>query len=101
MTLFEDITSYLEAEGWTLEEQHERIGLVLASRGVGFGGGRNVLSILCPVIEPRDWATRGHGILKRFSADGTAGERYLVVESREGMTSDFQRSARVEHNVQI
>jgi hypothetical protein len=102
MTLFDDVSSYLNAEGWTLrEESDEALGLVVASRGVGFGGGENVLSVLCPNLEPREWTTRGAGVLRRFAGDGAAGERFLVVESREGITPEFQRLARYEHKVQI
>ncbi len=101
MTLVDEATTYLKAEGWTVNPNKTDAEFISATRA-GFGGGTDQVFVWCPTIDDiRSWRTSESGMLRRFESEAGPGQKFLLVESREGLSSQFQRAARADHNVQI
>ncbi|GAA3455293.1 NACHT domain-containing protein [Dactylosporangium matsuzakiense] len=102
MTLFEEATSYLEAEGYSVVTADRRSGLVKAEKA-GIGGMSDQITVWCPAYDDAEELRRNEGtLLHRFKEDSrTDGLKFLLVESTHGLSAGFRPQARAAYDVEV
>lgn len=101
MTLFEEATSYLEAEGYSLVTTEVRSGLVKAEKA-GIGGMSDQITVWCPPYGEAEELRRNEGgMLHRFKEDSrTGGLKFLLLESTQGLSAGFRQQVLSSYDVQ-
>ncbi|WP_432841241.1 NACHT domain-containing protein [Dactylosporangium sp. CA-092794] len=101
MTLFEEATSYLRAEGYSIGTTDARTGLVKAEKA-GIGGMNDQITVWCPPYgEPEELRRNEGGMLHRFKEDSrTGGLKFLLLESTQGLSAGFRQQVLSSYDVQ-
>jgi hypothetical protein len=105
MSLYDQARSFLKARGMTVEEKGEHF-LLATLPGGGIGGEDQVTGVWVltrdqregrhPTLLEEKYTTRFSNAASRYRA----AHLYLLVDTREGLSQDFQRAAR-QHGVKI
>jgi hypothetical protein len=101
MTLYDDAVTFLQSDGWSIATASHRE--VIRARRAGIGDNSEHMTVWCPQSEESDELRRREaGLLHRFAEDArTPGQKYLLVESTQGMSTDLRRLAFQEHNITV
>src|SRR2546430_16104477 len=101
MTLYDDALTFLQSDGWSIASAPHRE--VIRARRAGIGDNSEHMTVWCPDSpEPDDLRRRESALLHRFAEDArTPGQKYLLVESTHGMSTEMRRKAFQEHNITV
>jgi hypothetical protein len=103
VSLVDDAATFLEADGWSVIRRESDASLISAKRA-GFGDASDQVHVWC-ASAPKNSGDLWRGesaMLKRFTDEAaTPGQKFLLVETREGLSVDFQRQALRDFNVSI
>jgi pentapeptide repeat protein len=101
MTLAEDTTTFLAADGWVVTQRDQM--LIVGTRQ-GYGPVSDQMLIWVPQrgYAPEQLRMREDGYLRRFEEQArTPGQKYLLTESTEGFSAEFRRRAFREFGVTL
>lgn len=100
-TLADEAATFLAADGWLVTQRDQM--LIVGSRQ-GFGDVSDQVLIWVPQqgYTPEQLRLREDGYLRRFEEQArTQGQKYLLVESTEGLSAEFRRRAFREFGVSL
>ena len=99
-TLAVEAATFLEADGWLVTQRDQL--LIVGSRP-GLGDMSDQVLLWAPQgHSPEQMRLREDGYLRRFSEYATAqGQKFMLVESTEGLSAEFRRRASREFGVQV
>ena len=101
MTLYDEALTFLESEGWAVPGEPR--GDVVRARRAAIGDNSEHMTVWCPGVEDaEDLRRREATLLRAFAEEArTAGAKFLLVESTQGLSAEFRRQAKHEYNVDI
>ena len=100
MTLMEDATTFLSANGWLVTRPDT---MLLSGTRAALGDVSDQILVWVPQVHtPEQLRLREDGYLRRFETEAqTRGQKYLLVESTAGLSMNFRRRALGEFGVSI
>src|SRR5688572_13660758 len=101
MTLFDETRAFLAAVGYSVDSSDSRAGVVRGDRAA-IGDTSDQITVWCPsYADPEELRRNEAGLLRRFATDTrSTGKRFLLVESIQGLSSEFRSEARTSFSVQ-
>lgn len=93
MMLVDEAATFLAAEGWLVTR---RDPVLISATRPGFGDGSDQVLVWAPQAghSPEHLRLREDGYLRRFEEQAQAqGQKFLLVDSTEGLSADFRRRA--------
>ncbi|MFI7283781.1 pentapeptide repeat-containing protein [Micromonospora chersina] len=101
MTLYDEAVTFLESEGWSVPGESR--GEVVRARRAAYADNSEHMTVWCPAApDAEELHRREATLLQRFAEEArTPGAKFLLVESTQGLSTDFRRVAKHEYNVDI
>ncbi|WP_047891236.1 pentapeptide repeat-containing protein [Micromonospora sp. RV43] len=101
MTLYDEAVTFLESEGWSVPVQTR--AEVVRARRAAYADNSEHMTVWCPAVpDADDLHRREASLLQRFAEEArTPGAKFLLVESTQGLSTEFRRLAKHEFNVDI
>jgi hypothetical protein len=96
-----EAATFLEADDWIVSQRDA--SFIVGSRpGFGDTSDQVLIWVPQPGLSPEQLRLREDGYLRRFAEEArTYGQKYLLVESTEGLSADFRRRAFREFGVSL